>query len=300
SALIGCSVPGADGQADTFGLDFSLPAGANTRGAIVFFVDGVNAEVFREMLNASELPAIRKYFVDRGLYAPHAVANIPSVTLANETSFITGLFPGHHGVTGINWFDRNRLVWRDYETIKQKNMLDGDYTAPNLYEQFPDRTTFSIFFQAHRGTTKFIENAITAAPTFGFGWYEFVDRLTLYRFHIVTDVARKRREFPAITIAYLLAPDFRAYEYGVGSKQYRQAIRHTDRQIGRVLGDIDRAGLLDKIIIVLTSDHSLCNVKKHFPLEKWLREEIGLDVAEKHLWENTPFEKRQECYRKFS
>ena len=296
----GCSVPGPESPAGTFGLDFSMPTGAETGGAIVFYVDGLNAKVFQQMLEADELPAIKKYFASRGLYAPRAVANTPSVTLANLTSFVTGKFPGHHGVVGINWFDRNRLIWRNYEAIAQKNTLDGDYTAANIYEHFPDRTTFSIFFQPHRGTTKFFENRVSAGPPFFFGWYEFVDRLTLYRFGEMMEIARKRRELPAVTIAYLLAPDFRAYGYGVDSKQYREAIRHTDTQIGRVLANVERAGLLEKIVIILASDHGLVDVKKHFPIEKFLREEVGLCAAAARLWEQTPFENRLEYYRKFN
>ncbi len=299
-SLAGCGVPSESGPADSFGLDFSLPQGMQTKGAIVFFVDGVNGEVFQEMLEAGELPAIEKYFVARGLYAPRAVANTPSVTLANLTSFVTGQFPGHHGVTGINWFDRNQLIWRNYETIAQKNTLDGDYTASTIYEHFPQRTTMSIFFQPHRGTTKFVENWMSAGPPFFFGWYEFVDRLTLSRLDIYLDIARKRKALPAVAVCYLLAPDFRAYANGVSSKVYRKALKHTDTQIGRVLGDIERGGLLDEIIIALVSDHSLADVKKHFPMNDFLKNQLGLNIAGKRLWEETPLEKRLDCYQKYS
>ena len=300
ATLSGCGVPAADGPGDTYGLDFSLDRGAETRGAIVFVVDGVNAAVFGRMLSAGELPAIRKYFAQRGLYAPRAAAGAPSVTLANLTSIVTGLMPGHHGVAGVNWFDRNRLVWRNYETIAQKNTMDGDYTAANIYERFPARTTFSVFLQPHRGATKFIENWTSAGPPFFFRWYEFVDRLTLSRFDIVMDTARKRREFPAVTFVYLLAPDFRAYENGVDSEQYRLALKHTDRQIGRVLGDVARAGLLDKIHIAFVSDHGMGQVTRHFPIRAHLRRAAGLDIAPGRLWEKTPFEKRLGHYREYN
>jgi len=297
-ALGGCGVPSATGPANSFGVDFSLPAGAPHRGAIVFLVDGVNARVFQEMLQAGELPAIRKYFAERGWYVPRAVANTPSVTLANLTSIATGFFPGHHGVTGINWFDRNQLIWRNYETIAQKNTLDGDYTTPTIFERLPGRTTFSIFYQPHRGATKFVENWTSAGPPFFFGWYEFVDRLTLHRFHVVTDVARKREAFPAVTYVYLLAPDFRAYEYGIDSPEYRDALRHTDRQIGRLLGDLASDGLLDDLLLVLTSDHGMEKVGRHFVLERFLRDQVGLDVARARLWEETAFEKRLNTYQR--
>lgn len=293
----GCWVPGPDGPADTYGLDFSLPTGATTQGAIVFIVDGINVEIFDQMLNAGELPAIKKYFVERGLYTSRAVANIPSVTLPNLTSIATGCFPGHHSVVGINWFDRNNLIWRDYTTIAQKNMLDTDHLTPLIYEYFPQDLTFSVFYQPHRGATKFIENWTSAGPPYFFGWYHFVDRLTLSRFDVVMNTARQHARFPAITTVYMLTPDFVAYEAGSDTADYRSALKHTDRQIGRVLGDIQRAGYLDKIVIALVSDHGHWPVKHHFPVDDYLRDKVGLSLNRSRWFESTPYERRLGFYK---
>lgn len=291
-------MPAASGPADTYGLDFSMPAGMPpVKGAMVFVVDGINSDIFNEMLANGELPAFKKYFVDRGLYAPRAVANVPSVTLANLTSIATGQFPGHTNITGINWFDRNQLIWRDYATIAQKNKLDADYLAPTLYEYLQDEVTFSVFFQPHRGATKFIENWYSAGPPFYFQWYKFIDRLTLSRMGLVMELSRKQGRFPALTILYLLSPDFMAYQYGASSPQYRDALRHSDRQIGRVLADMDRAGLLEKVNIALVSDHGHWDVQRHFNIDAFLRDEIGLTLNRGHWWENDPFEGRLEDYQ---
>ena len=295
--LGGCGVPSADGPADTYGIDFSLPEGSRTDGAIIFMVDGVSGEVFDSMLAAGELPAIKKYMVDRGTYCPAAVANTPSVTISNLASIATGQFPGHHGVVGVNWFDRNQLIWRNYDTIAQKNTLDGDYIAPTIYEQFPDRLTFSVFFQPHRGATKFWENWTSAGPPFYFGWYEFVDRLTLWRLHELAPIAREYRQFPAVTVVYLLAPDFRSYVHGTHSAEYRESLKHTDYQIGRVLGDLQRAGLLDKVHVALVSDHGHTQVTSHFDITKYMEKQVGLKIARNQWWENAPFEDRLEDYR---
>ena len=297
ASLVGCGVPCADGPEDTYGLDFSGLESADGPGAIVFFVDGLNARVFDEMLAAGELPAIQTYFLDRGLYCPRTVANIPSITLVNQTSFVTGLYPGHHGITGNNWFDRNQLIWRNYDTIPQKNTLDGDFTATTIYEALPNRTTMSLFFQAHRGATQFVENRLSAVGPYAFGWYEFVDRLTLSRMSFWADLARQRRELPAVTIVYQIAPDFRAYGFGASSLDYRQAIRHADKQIGRVLGDLEAAGVLDRLHLALVSDHGIADVTEHFDLNAFLRNELGIDVASEWLWEQTPFEQRLQVYQ---
>ncbi len=238
----GCSVPSATGPADTYGIDFSLPAGSQTSGVIVFMLDGVSSDVFNRMMDAGELPAIKKYFVDRGLRVRHAVASIPSVTIANLTSLATGKFPGHTNINGVNWFDRDSLIWRNYATLAQKNTVDSDFVVPEVYEYFPDRLTFSLFFQPHRGATKFYEDRVSAGPPYALGYYEYVDRLTLWRLHDAMKIARDYHQFPAVTWCYLLATDFRAYHSGITTEAYRNALRHNDYQIGRVLGDLQPPG----------------------------------------------------------
>ena len=292
----GCSVPQPDRPASTYELDFSMPAGSTVRGVVVFVVDGLDSGVFNELLDAGELPTFKKYFIDRGLYAPRAVANIPSVTLANLVSLATGKFCGHHGIVGVNWFDRNRLVWRNYDTIAQKNHVDEDYVCPNIYEMLPTETTVSLFFQPHRRASKFIEQWTSAGPPFFFRWYEFVDRLTLLRFNVILDIARQQRRWPGVTYVYQLAPDFRAYHHGADSVEYRSAIRHSDTQIGRVLADMERAGLLDKLHLALVTDHAHGQTTRHFIINDLLRK-VGLQPSPEQLWKE-PFEERLEAYSK--
>jgi len=295
--LAGCGAWHDEREA-TFGFAFPPPAAGEGPSAVVFFVDGVSRPVFDRLLSGGRLPMIKRYFLDRGLYLRRCVSSVPSVTLACETSFVTGVFPGRHGVTGIKWFDRNRLVWRNYETIAQKNTLDGDYIAPTVFERLPGETTMSLFFQAHRGATKFAENWTSAGPPYFFGWYDLVDRLALLRFHIAASVARQRRAFPALTIAYLLWPDMEAYRSGVSSEAYERALEHTDAHIGRVLRDLEAAGRLERTVIVLATDHGMVDVARHWPVERVFRDDFRLDVAERRLWEETSFEDRLAYYRK--
>ncbi len=296
--LAGCAAIG-DERVRPFGFEYVEPAKVAEPCVVLFFVDGVNSEIFNEMLAAGELPNIDKYFVSRGLYLRRCMANIPSVTMVNETSLVTGLFAGRHGVTGINWFDRNKCIWRDYETIAQKNTLDGDYRAATVFERLKENTSLSIFFQAHRGATKFVENWTSAGPPFFFGWYQFVDRITLCRFEIVAQLARQRGEFPRLVIAYLLAADMQAYHQGLESLAYRRALIHADAQIGRVIKDFENQGLLEKLVLVFMSDHGMMPVKKHLWMEKFLSKELGLKLSNKRLWEDTELRERIKYYRKF-
>ena len=297
AACAGCAAM-PDQRRDTFGIDFRLPEPSDETSAIVFFVDGLNRQVFQELLAAGRLPTIQKYFIDRGLYADRCIVNVPAVTMANETSFVTGLFAGRHGITGITWFDRTRLFFRNYEEVNQKNALDGDYTAPTIFERLDGETTFSLFFQAHRGATKFVENRLSAGPPYFFGWYQFVDRIALWRFDIVAQVAKVQGRFPRLVIAYLLAPDLEAYRSGVSSAAYRQAIEHADAHIGRILRDLEAAGRLDKTVLVLASDHGMMDTSRHWSIENFLHDRLDLAVADHELADDVPFKIRLAYYRR--
>ncbi len=297
SAFVGgCGGPGLGAGPNSYGLDLSIPEEAFNGGAVIFIVDGINADIFHEMLTAGELPAIKKYFVDRGVYVRRASVNSPTVTTANLTTMVTGRAPGHHGVVAVRWFDRHDLIWRNYATIVQKNHVDRDYTAPTIFERLDDVSSYSLFCQPHRGATKFFENTLSTGPAFGLGLFEFVDRVSLSRFGEMAALARRRGEWPTVVVCYLLSPDFQAYAHGLYSPQYRRALAHTDLQIGRVMGDFDRAGLLDRLVFAFTSDHGMVNVTQAFSIEQFLVDECRLALARKRLWENTPYDNRLAAY----
>ncbi len=276
--LSGCHSPAAKGPADTFGLDFSLPAGSHDGGIILFIADGLNAATFQELLGAGQLPSIDRYFVKRGLYVPRAVASHPSLTMDNLLSIVSGRFPGHHGLPAAKSFDRNQIIFRNYETLQDKNKLDDDAPVESLYQQFPGRLTFSLFLQPHRGATHFYENRLSAGPAVAFAQHGLVDRLALVRFREAMAVARQYGQFPAVMTVYQLSVNFTAYDYGATSPQYRQAMHEMDRQIGRVLADLERSGMLDKCVIALVSDHGHCDTPRHGRIHDYV-ESLGIPLA---------------------
>ncbi len=298
-ALSGCAAM-PDERRATFGFDFRTPETDRKPTAIIFMVDGVNADVFRTMLDGGRLPNIRKYLVDRGLYVERCVANVPGVTMVNQTSLVTGLFAGRHGIVGNTWFDRNRLIHRNYEEVAEKNLLDADYVVTTLFEQFRDATTMSLFYQAHRGATRFIENWLSAGPPYFMGWYGLVDRISLWRFDLVAQMARAQGQFPALVFAYLLSPDMEAYDNGVSSDSYAAALEHSDAHIGRIIRDLEKAGRLDRTVLVLVSDHGMIDVDRHWPIKRFFRDELHLAVSGGRRWEETAFESRMAYYRNFT
>lgn len=284
----------------TFGIDFRLPEGAARSGAIFFMLDGVNPDIFKKLLDEGKLPNFKRYFVDRGLYVERSTANLPSVTLVNEASLVTGDFSGRHGILGNNWFDRTRLLWRNYESYDDKNVIDGDYPQPTLYERLDDATTFSLFYQVHRGASQWAENTLSNGPAFFFGFYGLMDRVTLWRFDIVAAVARERRAWPALTVVYQTAPDLMAYEFGMSTPEYTWALQHDDAHIGRILRGLEEAGLLNSLVLALTADHGMMDIHDRFPVRDYLDKGLDMNVAVQWEVELPGFEQRLAHYAKYS
>ncbi len=296
----GCGVPAASGPADSFGLDFSSSATQPARSAIIFIVDGINAQTFQSLLDEGKLPAMKKYFVDRGLSVVRAESSHPSLTMDNLTSLVTGLYPGHHGLIAAKWFDRNRLIFRHYETLTDKNKLDDDYTAATIYDQFPGGLTCSLFLQPHKGATKFYENRTSAGPAVFFNLKGLVDRIALYRFKEVMELSRQWGQFPSLCTVYQLSVNFTAYDYGASSPEYREALCELDRQFGRVLGDLQRAGKLEQTVIAFVSDHGHCDTSKHGQIHAYLRS-LGLPTPEAMPTpEGWTFEQRAQHFNAYS
>jgi len=283
-------------------LRFQFDKGARVEGSpvVVFQFDGVRKDLYDQMLSAGELPNIKKYLVDRGLSVRKAVSVMPTLTHPANVAAITGVVPGRLGVTGIHWFDREVLVNRRYSEIRQKDMLDGDYWQPTLFSAHPEGWTMSIFFQAHKGADRFVENWMSAGPPYFFRWYQLIDRLTAQRFSIQAELTRLNGRFPVLTVAHFIGPDATAHLRGPGSREYREAIRNADTQLGRILKNYEAEGILPKLTLALFSDHGMVPIPRHVKVDKFLDRNLGIPTAKKYLWEDTRLEERLKYYNRYS
>ena len=73
---------------------------------VAFLFDGTNSNVLYDMCARGEAPNVAR-LIEMGVAFGHgAMSSLPTVTLANHTSIITGAHPGHHGILNNAWFDR--------------------------------------------------------------------------------------------------------------------------------------------------------------------------------------------------
>ena len=82
------------------------PGAGRPRHVVGFLFDGVNPNVLYAMAAAGEAPNVARLIEMGTAYEWGAMAGLPTVTLANHTSILTGRLPGHHGILHNAWFDR--------------------------------------------------------------------------------------------------------------------------------------------------------------------------------------------------
>jgi arylsulfatase A-like enzyme len=247
------------------------------RPVVVFLCDGLHKGTFETMLAAGELPHIKHYLVDRGVSIDAAVASLPTVTFADITSYATGVYPGHHGILGNKWFDPRRLELQNYATIDTMSLVNDDIQAPTIYEILDREKSVVVLTQINRGCTRFYENWMRVGPAWFFKMFRNVSMSTTARLQNTVWAANEDRRWPDLIMLYYPSTDEVAHLYGPDDERYRETIRVFDAEVGDACKAFEKEGFLDKVLLVMVTDHGMVEVRKHFDVAAEL-ERLGLKV----------------------
>src|ERR1700722_8082214 len=84
---------------------------------IIFALDGTSRDQFMTLIRSGKAPIIAGILgkdeangvFEHGYAAPDAVSMLPSSTVADWSAIFTGVPPAFNGVTGDEWFDREKM-----------------------------------------------------------------------------------------------------------------------------------------------------------------------------------------------
>ena len=113
-----------------------LDADERPRHVVGFLFDGTNPNVLYDMAARGEAPNVARLIEMGTAFGHGAMASLPTVTLANHTSIITGAHPGHHGILNNAWYDRAPRRADHHQLVG--DVADGD-GAPHA--RAPSRST---------------------------------------------------------------------------------------------------------------------------------------------------------------
>jgi|GEM_PF-327695 len=285
ASTIGCAAH--DGETFELSSDVARPK----RSVVIFFVDGMDRGRLDKMLAAGMLPNISQHFASGGVEVKNAIASLPSLTYPNTVSLITGVFPGHHGILGNQWFDRSSLKYQDYARASTYRSANYDFDRPTLFEIMRDTFTVSVQCHTRRGATYTIDNWAMTGIDWFFGGYLEIDRRVGGEISQVIELAHRMRRWPTVLLLYFPGVDMTGHQSGAASRQYEAAVRNMDAQIGHVFHALHEARVDEATYFVLLSDHGhTVHVPGNvFDVVRWLKEQRGLHIFHKRIdFEHNP------------
>jgi predicted AlkP superfamily pyrophosphatase or phosphodiesterase len=213
-------------------------ANLNAQRIVVIALDGFSTEGFK----GSKHPNLDKLF-DKGLITLSSRPVIPSVTLPNWTSHLTGQGPEEHGITANNW----TLSKHPLKAIE----IDTEGFSPSIFKLLKDKKP----------------NAKTA---FYYNWAELINPINQKYLDEVSfeeddkyknnyskavKFIGENKNDPTLVFLYSVHVDHAGHGYGWMSPEYIAAIEEVDVEIGKFVQKLKDQNLYDDTYFLLLSDH---------------------------------------------
>jgi predicted AlkP superfamily pyrophosphatase or phosphodiesterase len=190
----------------------------------------------------------------QGASAPQGMLPVyPSVTFPNHYSIVTGLYPEHHGIVAMSFYDpkrKQRYAYNDATTVTDGSWYGG-IPLWSLAEQQGMRT--ACFFWP--GSEAEIAGQ---RPSFYLHFDDhFPDEARIQQ--VVTWLRLPAAQRPHFITLYYSNVDHAGHEYGPDSQQTVDAVHHVDELIGMLQAKLKEVALPVDLFVV--SDHGMENVQ---------------------------------------
>jgi predicted AlkP superfamily pyrophosphatase or phosphodiesterase len=187
----------------------------------------------------------------RGVHAQNLIPSFPSKTFPNHYTIVTGLYPGHHGIVANNLFDPP--TGRTFAMAKRAEVQDPMWWGGTPIWTLIERA-------GHASAPLFWPGS--EAPHDGIRpryWQPYDENrpavARLDQLFQWLDLPAAQR--PVFLTAYFEDADAAGHAYGPESQQVRDAIARDDGYIGQLVSGLTRRGILDRVNVVVVSDHGM-------------------------------------------
>lgn len=263
-------------------VDHRLLTGEVADHVVVFLLDGCNANLLLDAVDSGEAPHIAELARRGTAYRHGALASLPTATLANHTTALTGAHPGHTGVLHNTWVDRSDGTTPDLLDLGQ--MFDSmAHLSPEVetlfsalarsrpgafssagFEFCDTGASFSTFALARSGVLSELPpladvrhlDPAEAAGSEMYGFISRVDHLSVA--HTVGCwEQREGNPLPALSWCSLAITDEAGHASGPHGEAARAAVRDSDARVGEVLAAVERSGALGRTAVLVIADHGM-------------------------------------------
>ncbi|MFV0315904.1 MAG: alkaline phosphatase family protein [Microthrixaceae bacterium] len=266
-------------------VEVDILDGRVARHVVVVLLDGCNANLLAAVIEAGEAPHMATMVADGMMFGRGSMASLPTATLANHTTALTGAHPGHSGVLHNAWVERStngkghsevdlldlqQMWWAsarvgtDVETLFEavSRTRPGAFTSAGF--EFCDRgASFSTFALVRDGDASSLPEPddvrhidADAAADEQYGFMSRVDHLSLIHTLDCWNGAHGN-ELPTLSWCSLALTDTAGHASGPHGNPARAAVRDSDARIGELMAAVERAGVREDTAFVVIADHGM-------------------------------------------
>ncbi len=251
---------------------------------IIFALDGVNYDQLMTLVRSGKAPNIAGILgkehgngvFDHGYSTPDALSMLPSSTVADWSAIFTGDPPAYNGVTGDEWFEREKMQFFAPVPISvddtgdlQKAVADGlvgnALEVPTLYQQLGIDSNVSLMW-IYRGATLYtivgpssytsLIGGLIAGKLNGDSAEKSVSGTLDLDSVNTLNAAIEAHGVPNLQTVYF--PGIDAYTHTAPDpliSQLGYLALVTDKAIGQVLDEYRKKNALDNTYVVFIADH---------------------------------------------
>jgi phosphonoacetate hydrolase len=289
ASLLGCA-PLTGGRflsrQDGVVRDDVLVGSERPRHVVGFLFDGANPNVLYAMAAAGEAPNVARLIEMGTAFGHGAMAGLPTVTLANHTSILTGAYPGHHGILNNAWYDRvaqQQVITNSpatWHTAMNHIRPGTDSIHSAVLRTWPEEFTasvnepcdvdapYSTFGFFRRGENPGIPASPEGLPhtterfvrpSKDYSWSSVVDHMAIEQAVGIWSGHYRDESYPLPRFMWVnfTLTDAAMHECGPHSEMAAASVRDSDARIGEVLAAVERAGVFDDTAFVLVADHGM-------------------------------------------
>lgn len=251
----------------------------------IFLIDGIHPTELEDRLerDPEALPNLRRLRRAAAVLISGSIVNFPSITWPSHTAIGTGAWCGHHDVVNPTYYLREK---REFVSPQGQQEHSEGFVSPHvegLHEAFhrvkgEEVLTAAIYAPFGRGADHAVlegrnlgnrarlkaltqECAADENPRWQADGQRTVARESVADTRGVAQVIElfTREDLPAPSFVFheLIVTDGAGHDYGPHHEGLREALDESDRRIGRVLDLLEKRGLFDETLFVVTADHGM-------------------------------------------
>jgi predicted AlkP superfamily pyrophosphatase or phosphodiesterase len=187
-----------------------------------------------------------------GVRAERMIPAFPTKTFPNHYTIVTGLYPAHHGIVGNSMWDQERQA--SFGMSDRAAVADGRWWGGEpLWVTAQKQGLFSgIMYWP--GSEAAIEGV---RPRYWKPYVQPVPSNDARVDQLLAWIDLPKSERPAFVTGYFSDVDSAGHDFGPDSEEVRAAVTRIDNTIGNLLAGLERRDLLDRVNLVLVSDHGM-------------------------------------------